>query len=144
MRSVDHRVEEILDRIRQRGGRVTAPRRLIVAAMLRADEHLTAERLAAIVQEEHPEVHLSTVYRCLETLAELGVVTHVHLGHGPAVYHLAAHDHTHAVCESCGQVTEVPDDLLEEVRARLAAATGFTLDGRHFALVGQCRRCTAA
>jgi len=137
------RLEDVLDRIRERGGRVTVPRRVIIDAMLGAGEHVTADDLAARVQAEHPDIHLSTVYRCLDTLTELGVVTHVHLGHGPAVYHLADHPHMHVVCESCGEVVEVPDDLLDGVARRLASEVGFTLDPTHFALVGRCRRCAA-
>src|SRR5688500_7914635 len=72
-------VEEVLDLVRSRGGRVTAPRRAVIGALLAGQgEHLTAEDVAARVQDDHPEVHLSTVYRTLEALEELGVASHVH------------------------------------------------------------------
>ncbi len=55
------------------------------------------------------DVHMSTIYRFLDELEELGVVSHSHLGHGPAVYDISPVGHFHLVCEVCGAVTETPD-----------------------------------
>jgi Fur family ferric uptake transcriptional regulator len=49
--------------------------------------------------------------------------------------------HTHAVCEDCGMVVELPDDVLDDVCERLRGLTGFEVDPHHFALVGRCRDC---
>jgi Fur family transcriptional regulator, ferric uptake regulator len=135
------RVEEVLGQLRARGGRVTTPRRAILKALLQADDHVTADDLLARVQATHPDIHTSTVYRTLETLAGLGVVDHVHLGHGRAVYHLADHRHQHLLCTGCGLVTEAPDDVLGDLTRRLDQEYGFALQARHFALTGRCRRC---
>jgi Fur family transcriptional regulator, ferric uptake regulator len=136
------RVEAILGLLRGRGGRVTTARRAIVAALLAAHAHVTAEDLTAAVQDRHPDVHASTVYRCLESLADLGVVEHVHLGHGRAVYHLADRTHQHLVCEGCGAVVEVPDDVFESLGRRLRDDYGFVIRPRHFALLGRCLACS--
>jgi Fur family transcriptional regulator, ferric uptake regulator len=101
---VGGREDEILESIRDAGERVTKARRAVVVALVDADGHATAEALQARVQAEHPEVHMATIYRNLETLERLGVVEHTHLGHGPAVYHLADELHQHLVCEGCGSV----------------------------------------
>jgi Fur family transcriptional regulator, ferric uptake regulator len=135
-------VDEVLDLVRRRGGRVTGSRRAVITALLRGrGEHLTAEDVAARVQTTHPDVHLSTVYRTLEALEELGVASHVHLGHGPSTYHLAVERHHHAVCDGCGDVVELPADLFDEVAERVGATTGFVIDPAHFALPGRCRAC---
>ena len=83
------RLDEILDLLRARGGRITTPRRAIVTALLQSGGHITADELTNQIQADYPDVHLSTIYRCLDTLQELGVIDHVHLGHGRAVFHLA-------------------------------------------------------
>ena len=137
------RAEGVLAAIRASGVRVTAPRRAVVEALVAADDHVTADDLAARIAVAAPDVHLSTVYRTLDALERLGVVTHVHLGHGRAVYHLTDRMHQHAVCEACGAVVELPDDVLGEVQARLRRETGFEIDPHHFALVGRCAHCAS-
>lgn len=139
--AADERLEDILALVRRQGARVTAPRRAIVRALLDAPEHVTAERLAEDVRRAHPEIHRSTVYRTLDTLATLGVVVHAHLGHGPAVYHLADQPHYHLVCQACGRVTQVPVSVMAGVRRRLSREFRFDLDATHFALAGRCSGC---
>lgn len=135
-------VDEVLALVRRRGGRVTQPRRAVVSALLaNRGHHLTAEDVARRVQAQLPEVHLSTVYRTLDALEELGVIRHVHLGHGPSTYHLAVEAHHHAVCDRCGTVIELPGDLFDEVEDRVAALAGFRIEPQHFALPGRCAAC---
>lgn len=135
-------IDEILELIRERGGRLTTPRRAIVAALLDADGHVTAEEIADRVQAAHPDVHRSTVYRTLDTLADLGVVEHVHLGHGPAVYHFTDDAHHHLICRTCGAVVEVPADVFAPLARSLRRRFGFDVDARHFALSGLCQDCS--
>ena len=90
----------------------------------------------------HPEVHRSTVYRTLERLEQMGVITHVHLGHGPSTFHLAARPHHHAVCASCGAVVEVPWDALDDLAdGAPGPSTASSCPPQHFALSGQCKDC---
>lgn len=133
----------ILERLRAAGGRVTGPRRAVVAALLAADGHVTADDIALAVQADDPDVHLSTVYRTLDALEQVGVVEHVHLGHGRAVYHLADDPHQHLVCEGCGTVVEAPHDLFAEVAAHVQATYRFHLRPHHFAVLGRCEGCAA-
>ena len=138
----DGRLDRILDLIRRDGGRVTTARRAVLSALLHEHgRHLSAEELASAVRASDPDVHLSTVYRTLDALEQLGVVTHVHLGHGRAIYHLTDELHHHAVCEACGDVLQLPDAIFGDVRADLEELHGFHLDAHHFALVGRCATC---
>ncbi len=135
-------MERILALLRDGGGRITTARRAVLAALLEgARRHVSAEELAAAVHAENPAVHLSTVYRTLDALEQLGVVTHVHLGHGRAIYHLTDELHHHAVCERCGDVLQLPDSIFGDVAATLRESWGFALDAHHFALVGRCTTC---
>ncbi|HSH60427.1 MAG TPA: transcriptional repressor [Acidimicrobiales bacterium] len=137
------RLDRILAMFRDRGGRVTTPRRAIITALLESGSHVTADELTAMVQSAHPDVHTSTIYRCLASLEELGVVDHLHLGHGRAVYHLSDDTHQHLVCESCGTVVEVPDTVFATLSKGLQKQFGFMVQPRHFAISGRCRSCTA-
>ncbi|MHB8329822.1 MAG: Fur family transcriptional regulator [Acidimicrobiales bacterium] len=142
--SGESRIEILLQRVRQRGGRVTSARRALLSALLGAEgHHLTAVDLADAVQRAVPDVHLSTIYRSLESLEEMGIVDHAHLGHGRAVYHLADEPHQHLMCERCENVVEVPDDVFAELAATLRRAYGFVIRPHHFAVVGRCGRCSA-
>ena len=118
-------VEIVLAEIRRRGGRVTTARRLVLRALFERPGHRTApelaEDLAGQVHAYGLDVHMSTIYRFLDELEELGVVSHSHLGHGPAVYDISPVGHFHLVCEVCGAVTETPDALL--------AALGVVVEG---------------
>lgn len=133
--------DEILSLLRARGDRVTRSRRAVVDALLAGEHHVTADEIVARVSASHPEVHRATVYRTLDRLGEVGVITHVHLGHGPSTFHLNDRPHHHAVCSVCGAVVEVPLTALDDLAARLRAEHGFELSPQHFALSGTCRDC---
>ena len=135
------RLDHFLELLRDSGARVTTARRAVLTVLLEADGHLRAEDLADRVQRLHPDVHLSTIYRALEAFEELGVVAHVHLGHGPSTYHLSEELHHHAVCDVCGAVLELPADLLAAVGEQLRRDHGFVMDAHHFALAGRCAAC---
>ena len=134
-------VEGVLDLVRQQGGRVTSSRRLLLRALFDSNEHHTAEELAAVVQEQSPDIHLSTIYRNLDELERLGVIVHSHLGHGPATYHLAASAHGHFVCEECGKMIEAPDNLFASLAQVARTQFEFTIDPHHFAMLGRCANC---
>jgi Fe2+ or Zn2+ uptake regulation protein len=138
------RLDDVLAVLRASGGRITSCRRAILQALIDHPGHPTAEHLTSQVQAQLPDVHESTVYRFLDDLEEIGVIDHVHLGHGPAVYHFAEDAHHHLVCESCDAVIEVPHKMFDALRRRLQAEFAFELKPRHFAVPGRCAACAAA
>lgn len=138
---VDSRLDEALDALRRRGERVTEPRRAVLEALARLPDHPTAEEVVEAVEASAPAVHRATVYRTLETFTDLGIVTHVHVGHGGTSYHLAEQSHLHAQCQHCGRVVDVPGEVLDDVRTRLEDLSGFELDATHVALSGLCAQC---
>jgi Fur family ferric uptake transcriptional regulator len=135
-------VEAIIGKIRDSGGRATDARRATIRVLLNTGQsHLSAEDIVSQVKLQHPDVAESTIYRNLATLEELGVVEHVHLGHGPSTYHLTEDGHQHLLCERCGKVIEVPEETFAPLAEQLAATYGFRIHPRHFAIMGLCRRC---
>jgi len=134
-------VEEVLALVREHGGRATPARRLLLEALFGSQEHRTAEELAAQVRAHAPDVHLSTIYRQLEELERLGVIDATRLGDGPASYHLASATHGHLVCEKCGSMTEVPDDMFRDLIGSARARYGFAINPHRFAVTGRCANC---
>jgi Fur family ferric uptake transcriptional regulator len=136
------RVEAIISKIRDGGGRATQTRRATIGVLLNSGQaHLSAEDIVSQVKLQHPDVAESTIYRTLATLEELGVVEHVHLGHGPSTYHLTEDGHEHLLCECCGKVIEVPEATFAPLAEQLVSTYGFHIHPRHFAIMGVCRRC---
>jgi Fe2+ or Zn2+ uptake regulation protein len=134
-------IEDVLALVRQNGGRATPARRLLLNALFGNREHRSAEELAAEVHAVAPDVHLSTVYRNLEELERLGVVDSTRLGSGPATYHLASAAHGHLVCEKCGSMTEVPDEMFADLVRVAGADYGFQINPHRFAVTGRCASC---
>jgi Fe2+ or Zn2+ uptake regulation protein len=140
----DDRVVAVLDILRARGGRVTESRRLLLRCLFERQGHRTADELVEEVNARDPAVHRSTIYRNLDELEQLGVVEHVHLGHGPATYHLRAERHGHLVCEHCGRSVAVPDELFADLEQVALRRYGFHLRPRHFAVQVICASCAAS
>lgn len=136
-------IDTVAAALRARGERMTVPRRAVVEVLESQRGHLTAEQVVGMVAGSAPDVHRATVYRALETLSALGVVQHVHVGHGGTAYHLVHRGgaHPHAQCRSCGAVYDLPPDLLDAVTDRARDDLGFRLDAGHVALSGICRDC---
>lgn len=131
-------------RLHELGQRSTPARRAVLEVIGTTSEHLSADQIAVAVADRSPDVHRATVFRTLERLVSLGVVAHVHLPHGATTYHLREPQermHLHLLCRGCGEVFDADADLLDEVRDRLAAASGFALQPDHTALSGRCARC---
>lgn len=140
----DLRADEMLARFRASGGRVTESRRLVVDALLGGDSHhVTAPEVVEAVRAVDPDFHESTVYRTLDRLTELGLVTRIEAAGGAAIYHLPHDAHHHLVCDRCGRTTGADPDLLADVAARLAREHGFVLRPEAVTLPGRCADCTA-
>jgi Fur family ferric uptake transcriptional regulator len=124
--------------LRSRGMRVSATRRALLDRLFRSRRPLTAEELAG-------GLDLASVYRNLDALEAVGLVRHVHVGHGPGLYALARRRGTgYAACERCGRHAALAPEELESVHAAVRAATGFASDFSHFPIVGVCPDCVTA
>jgi len=132
---------ELPQMLRARGYRLTPARQLVLSAVASL-EHATPDAICLEVQRTASSVNLSTVYRTLELLEELSLVTHTHLGHGAPIYHVAAEkDHLHLVCRECGGITETDVTLADPLVDQLKAVHGFETDVAHFAIFGRCAAC---
>lgn len=134
---------DLADVLRARGLRLTAQRQLVLEAVYRLG-HATPDQVHAQVARTAAGVNITTIYRTLELLEELGLVTHAHLSHGAPTYHAVGEDqHAHLVCRVCGHVDEVTPGSLEPLARTLATEHGFIIDIGHVALFGLCAACGA-
>jgi Fur family ferric uptake transcriptional regulator len=139
--SHEHGSDDLQQTLHQGGYRLTPQRQLVLQAVA-ALGHSTPDEIAAEVQRTASGVNVSTVYRALDLLEQLGLVTHTHLGHGAPTYHVADDaDHLHLVCRDCGVVQHVDESLAEPLENALRTEHGFEADVRHFALYGRCAQC---
>lgn len=135
------RLSSLIAEVKSAGLRATTARRAVVESLASGSGHLSAEDIAEDVKPRYPDIHLSTVYRTLESLESAGIIDHVHLGHGRAIYHLKDDPHQHLVCEICGAVTQVPDDVFKSLEKDLVNEYGFQIRRNHFAVLGSCKHC---
>lgn len=138
-------VDVVAAALRNRGERMTEPRRAVLTALADDGGHSSAEEVVDRVARLAPTVHRASVYRSLDALVGLGVVQHVHLGKGGTAYHLVAHQgpHLHAQCTVCGRMFDLPVELMDSVAGYLAQAWDFSLDPGHVALAGVCADCAS-
>jgi len=128
-------------RLRDHGFRITPQRQLVLEAVERL-RHGTPEEILVEVQRTAAGVNLSTVYRTLEVLEDVGLVTHAHIGHGPPTYHAVDEDvHIHLVCDRCGKVLSVEAEVAEVFVQRLRTEHGFATDVAHVSIHGVCQTC---
>ena len=121
---------------------MTPQRAMIVSAIENSDNHISAEEIYAQVVAKYAHVNVSTVYRTLELLKRLGMVTETDLGEGRVRYHPAGKGrHHHLVCHECGATIDLDESVLSPVKDVLRQQYGFIADLRHLAIFGHCVKC---
>ncbi len=135
---------ELVQSIRQAGHRLTPQRESVLSVIAESEAHLTAEEILARVRERYPYLNKSAVYRSLDLLTELSLITQTDLGHGRVEYELHRHPHHHhLVCRHCKHVQQIDHTAFQSLQRRLDNDFGFHADLDHFAVFGTCRKCQA-
>jgi Fur family ferric uptake transcriptional regulator len=130
--------------LREKGHRLTPQRMLVIEALHSADKHISAEELYEQLHERYPYSNISTVYRTLELLKQLNLVTETDFGEGYVRYHVAEKGHHHhLVCQGCGKIMDLDEVTLYPLKEELLQKYGFNADLRHLAISGECRKCRA-
>lgn len=131
-------------RLRESGHRLTPQRELVLAAV-EALGHATPDEIYAEVRTHSAAINLSTVYRTLELLDELGLIHHAHLSDRAPTYHsTTGHEHSHLVCRQCRRVISVDRTDMEAALGPLAASHAFVPDYGHLTVFGSCTDCRDA
>ncbi|MET0762025.1 MAG: transcriptional repressor [Thermoleophilaceae bacterium] len=131
-----------MDILRSKGLRISAARRLVLEALYAADAPISAEQVADGLSGRLPRSDLASVYRNLETLQQVGLVRHCHLGHGPGLYAPAdAREREYLVCDSCSAVLAVEPSEMDAVRELIQERFGYEARFSHFPILGLCADC---
>ncbi|WP_102400578.1 Fur family transcriptional regulator [Haloimpatiens massiliensis] len=139
-------MEKLKNDLKDKGYKLTPQRRAIVSTIIENEgKHLTAEEIYDLVKEGCPEIGLATVYRTLQLLEQLSVVSKLELDDGCSRYELVHenenHKHHHLICTKCGKVIEVKDDLLEDLESKIEETYKFKIYDHSLKFYGLCRNC---
>jgi Fur family transcriptional regulator, ferric uptake regulator len=133
---------EMVKTLRASGHRLTPQRESVLAVICDSEAHLSADEILKRVRTRYPYLNKSAVYRSLELLTQLGLVTQTDLGQGRAQYEVHHHPHHHhLICRKCGTVIQVDQESFEPLGKRLKHKYGFDAELDHFAVFGTCRAC---
>src|SRR3954471_15795949 len=129
------------ERLRASGHRLTPQRELVLAAVEELG-HATPDQVYAQVRTKSQSINLSTIYRTLELLDELGLIRHAHLSDRAPTYHSArGHEHFHLVCRDCHKVVSVNAEDAAPFVESLATRHAFSPDLGHLTVFGRCHDC---
>ncbi len=139
-------ITQVAERLRATGGRMTTQRRLILETLAQCTDHPTAEEIYQRARQRAPDLNLSTVYRTLRWLEDLGVVgTQRFEGErpqerfDPAVS--AQPEHHHFRCRLCNTIIEFPAPLLEVLKQDFITHYGGTIESASLIFYGLCESC---
>lgn len=129
----------------ERGVRLTAQRRRVLALVWQSDRPLGAYDILAAIRIEQPKAAPPTVYRALDFLLGQGLIhklqsLHAYVG---CAHPGEPHAGQFLICTACGEVTELEDDAVSRSLGRAAAASGFQPDQPMVELTGTCAECRA-
>jgi Fur family ferric uptake transcriptional regulator len=131
-----------IETLQKKGYRLTPQRIMVVDALHSVEAHISAEEIFDKLKQKYPYANISTVYRTLELLKELGLAAEIELGDGIARYHPREHSkHHHLVCNKCGKTIELPESDLQPLANSLLSKYKFKADVRHLAIFGLCPKC---
>ena len=132
----------VRDRLHAHGLRWTPQRRILIEVLATTDGHVTGAELVERCRAVDPATTPSTVYRTLDVLESLGLVSHSHGVDGREEFHvlpLAIHGHLH--CTACGQAWDIPLDEAWSLVDTLQRSRGFAVDVTHLSIAGRCAGC---
>lgn len=139
-------IQKLKDDLKNKGYKFTPQRRAIVDTIISSEgKHLTAEEIYDEVKKICPEIGLATVYRTILLLEQMGVIYRLDLNDGCSRYELAHddehHRHHHLICNNCGKVIEVQDDLLEDLESEIQKKYNFEIKDHSVKFFGLCSEC---
>ena len=139
------------NRFRGRGCRITIPRQAILDILSSSSKHLSAEDIYLAVHKTYPGIGLTTVYRTLELLEQMGLIHKFDFGDGRARYELIAGPksthHHHLICTGCGRVIDYSDfveeelKLIKQVEDTLSKKHDFKINTHKIHFYGLCSKC---
>ena len=134
--------DQIIETLKESGYRPTPQRMMILSALRHAPGHVTAGEVLEQVKESYSFIDLSTVYRTLDMLKQMRLVSETHMGGDQHSYEwIDQVRHHHLVCQGCNGVELLGEEMLRSLGDSILETHGFKVDIDHLAVFGQCRLC---
>lgn len=135
--------DRVPERLRQRGLRWTSQRATLLTVLEATEGHVTGSQLVEKCRELEPATTPSTVYRTLDVLESIGVISHSHGLDGREEFHVRpAAVHGHLICADCGSDQELPADEAVPFLQALARGHRFEAQVDHLTVMGRCQDCS--
>jgi len=139
-------------KLRNHGFKCTVSREIILEVLEATDEHLSPEEVYHKVYKEYPNIGLTTVYRTLELLVNLGIVVRFEFGDGKSRYELSENyshknHHHHLICSICGTILDYSDfmddeiNYLNKIEKELEKKHNFEINNHLIHFYGKCSKC---
>lgn len=135
--SLDH----ILSELRQKGMRITEPRKAILNFLIHSEIHPSAEEIYNGIKDELDGMSLATVYNNLNFFVEEGIVFEMKFSNVSSRYDFMGHSHYHIICKNCGKISDFHDASLDEVYQSAVNQTGYVVHHSKLELYGLCPEC---
>lgn len=140
-------INDVEEKLKAREYKLTPRRESVLRVLLEnKDKHLSAEEVYNLVKEKAPDVGLATVYRTLELFSDFDIIHSMDFGDGRKRYEYgdgedARHHHHHVICLRCGKISEMGEDLLEDLELRVSRELDFEVINHQLKIFGHCKDC---
>ncbi|MCH4888786.1 transcriptional repressor [Acidaminobacter sp. JC074] len=135
------------EKLKKKGYKFTPQRKAILEVVSDSvGQHLSSEEIYDLVKVKNPEIGLATVYRTVQLLVELDILSKLNLDDGFVRYEMNDHDgnehhHHHLICSQCGRIDEVKEDLLESIEKEIEMKYEFQIRDHKLKFFGLCKSC---
>lgn len=142
-----NRMDILKEKLKETGFKITPQRRAIIEILLKNNkDHLSSEEIYDLVRVDCPEIGLATVYRTMQLLDEIGVISKLNLDDGCIRYEISlnkedTHNHHHLICKNCGKIMEVKEDLLDSIEKEIQELYKFKILDHDVKFYGLCPKC---
>ncbi len=135
-------VDEIIERLRATGMRVTPQRVAVLNIIIGNQDHLSVEEIHDRVQADYPMIGLATIYKTISMLKEMGEITELNIDNSSARFDGSQKPpHPHFVCSQCNTITDLDEDLLADIPATVSQQTGYQITNYRLDFFGLCPNC---
>ena len=137
--------EKFREMLHGAGCRVTSQRLLLLQLLHDCENHVGADDLYHLARAQDPRLSLSTVYRTLNTLKDVGLVHELNLDDEHRHYELMGKgNHHHLICQGCGKIMEVKCFLIDDILSHIEAEHNFQVTSTQLEFAGYCAGCMKA
>jgi len=139
-------MDMLKDRLKEKGSKLTPQRRATLNVIIEnKGEHLNTEEIYELVRKDCPEIGLATVYRTLQLLEEIEIISRINLDDGCSRYEIKTndedHQHHHLICQECNKIIEVKIDLLDPLEKEIEKEYDFDIKDHKVKFFGLCTDC---